>query len=80
MFFNDHKLIHHYVCVITYILVKFVKIDENAKIQPVDDSFVLCQPENSFLRISGLRQRRHRPDLDEAEANLRQAGNRLRIL
>jgi hypothetical protein len=37
--------------------------------EAVDDGTILRQPEQPRLRVARLRQRRHRPDLDEPEAH-----------
>ena len=46
----------------------------------VDDGLVALQPEQPRPRIADLRQRRHRADLDKAEAETQQRIGRLRAL
>src|SRR5712691_3438066 len=48
--------------------------------EAVDERLRLRQPEQARLGIARLRSRRHRPDLDEAEAQLRQRVDVLRVL
>src|SRR3546814_14802180 len=46
----------------------------------VDDGAVLRQAEDARARIARLRARRHRADLDEAEAEAQHGGHDLRVL
>ena len=48
--------------------------------EPVDDRPVGGKPENARLRIAGLRQRRHRADLGEAEAERQQRVRHFAVL
>ena len=48
--------------------------------EAVDDAAVLVQPEQPRLRIAGLRARRQRADLGEAEAKLQQARGHAGVL
>ncbi len=48
--------------------------------EPVDHALVGMEPEQARARIAGLRQRRHRADLDEAEAEPQQRVGHLGML
>ncbi len=50
------------------------------KAHAVDDRFVFGQAEHARLRIPALRHRRHRADLDVAEAQRAQSPHRQRVL
>ena len=48
--------------------------------EPVDHRLIGLEPEHARPRIAGLRQRRHRADLDEAEAQAEQRVRHLGVL
>jgi hypothetical protein len=50
------------------------------KAQPVDEGAIVRQPEQVRLGVRLLRFRRHRPQLEEAEAQRRQRSRRLGVL